>query len=536
MSYILSELYYEWFNNEKYWFDKQFKNDIYLTTKYYKYVNKIYLENNLKQELIGAIILLDQIPRHYNRLNNGKLQLNYYSAKATLYSELVIKLYGKVLNIDELCFIYLPYRHIYDTDKIQFIINIFINIYKCELSDEYTKKRAKKYILNTLNNFYKFANNIYISKSYQSSISNIINFDLNILENKSVNIINNDNILIYNNIYNEIYNSYVKLKNNSTIIVSISGGVDSNVALYIINIINNKNKNKNIKIIPIHINYNNKNISNDELNFVNYYCYLNNNKLIYRTIFEINREQCSNSNTIRNIYEDITKKIRFDMYEYGKKYSENVYILLGHNKDDCFENIITNISSRKHYDNLSGMKKCTNVNKLILWRPMIDIYKKNIIDFAYIFNIPFLKDSTPKWCMRGKIRDNVKKELINLKCNDDIIETFFELKDYLYESNEIIHNIVLNNLINKLNYSYNNIFTNISVIYNENEINCFNYFNICFLFFKKINIKISNKTIKEFMRFIKKNKNTKIFINKNVYINKNFSDFNQYFLDIYITD
>ena len=535
MSYILSELYYDWFNNEKYWFDKNLINDIYLTRKYYKYINKIYIENNLKQELIGAIILLDQIPRHYIRLHDNNLKVNDYSTKATLYSELVIKLYEKTLNIDELCFIYLPYRHIYDTDKIQFIIDKFINIYKCELSDEYTKKRAKKYISNTLNNYYKFGNKLFINKSYQSTITNLINFDLNILENKSINIYNNtNNDLIYNNIYNEIFNSYIELKNNSIIIVSISGGVDSNVALYIINKINNNNKNKNIKIIPIHINYNNKDISNDELNFVNYYCSINNNKLIYRTIFEINRNQCSNSNTIRNIYEDITKKIRFDMYEYGLKYSENVYILLGHNKDDCFENIITNISSRKHYDNLSGMNKCTNINNLILWRPMIDIYKKNILDFAYKYNIPFLKDSTPQWSMRGKIRDNVKKELINLKYNDDIIETFFELKDYLSQSNEIIHNIVLNNLINKLNYSYNNIYTNISVIYNNNEINCFNYFNICFLFFKKINIKISNKTIKEFILFIKKNKNTKIYINKNVYINKIFSVFNEYFLDIYI--
>ena len=214
MSYILSELYYDWFNNENYWFDKNLNNDIYLTRKYYKYLDKIYLENNLKQELIGAIILLDQIPRHYNRLNNDKLKVNYYSKKATLYSELVIKLYGKLLNIDELCFIYLPYRHIYDTDNIKFIIHTFINIYKCNLNDEYTKKRAKKYIFNTLNNFYKFGNNLFISKSYQEDIKNIINFDLNILENKSININDNDNdnMLIYNNIYNEIYNSYVKLK------------------------------------------------------------------------------------------------------------------------------------------------------------------------------------------------------------------------------------------------------------------------------------------------------------------------------------
>lgn len=536
MKYILSKLYYDWFKNKKYWFEKNYNNDIYLINNYYKYINNIYLENNLKQELIGAIILLDQIPRHYKRLYNNNLNVNKYSKKAILYCELVIEKYEKSLNIDELCFIYLPYRHIYDTNKIEFIIKKFINIYKCELSDEYTKNIAKKYIYNTLNNFYKFANNLYINKSNYSIFTKYINFDLNILENKSLNLIINDTKLIYNNIYNEILNNYLKFENNSIIIVSISGGVDSNVALYIINIINNKYKNKNIKIIPIHINYNNKDISNDELNFVSYYCFLNNTKLIYRTIFEINRNQCLNSNTIRNIYEDITKKIRFNMYEYGLKYSENVYILLGHNKDDCFENIITNISSRKHYDNLSGMKTFVDINNVILWRPMINIYKKDIIDFAYKYNIPFLNDSTPKWSMRGKIRDNVKKELINLKNNDDIIETFFELKDYLSVSNEIINNIVLNNLINKLNYLYTNTYTNISVIYNNYEINCFKYFNICFLFFKTINIKISNKTIKEFMCFIEKKKNTKIFINKNVYIQKNFTNLNEYYLDIYITN
>ena len=535
MEYILSKLYYDWFSNKTYWFDKNINNDIYLIEKYYRYINNICIENNLKQELIGAIIILDQIPRHYKRAYNSHLNVDRFSKKAILYSELVIELYEKSLNIDELCFIYLPYRHINDVDKIEFIIHKFINIYKSDFSDEYTKKTAKKYIYNTLNNFYKFGNNLYITKSKECDFIKNINFDLNILENKSLNLIHN--YTLNNNIYNTFLNDYLKFQNNSVIIVSISGGVDSNIALYIINIINNKFKNKNIKIIPIHINYNNRDIiSNDELNFVNYYCYLNNNKLIYRTIFEINRNQCSNSNTLRNIYESITKKIRFDMYEYGLKYSNNVYILLGHNKDDCFENIITNISSRKHYDNLCGMKTFTNIDNLVLWRPMIDIYKKDIIEFAYKYNIPFLNDSTPKWSMRGKIRDNVKKELINLKNNDDIIETFFELKDYLSISNEIINNIVLNNLVSKLNYLKTDRYTNISVKYNNYEIDCFNYFNICFLFFKKINIKISNKTIKEFMCFIKKKKNTKFFVNKNVYIHKNFEIINEYYLDIYINN
>lgn len=534
MSYILSKLYYDWFNNEKFWFDKNIYNDIYLVNKYYKYINNINIENNIKQEIIGAIILLDQIPRHYKRTYNYYLDVDKHSKKAIFYSELVLKLYEDSLNIDELCFIYLPYRHLNDNEKIKFIINKFINIYKSELSNEYTKTRAKKFIYNTLNNYYKHGNNIYIKASNEVD-KKIDIFDLNILENKSINIISNDSVF-ENDIYNKILYSYMKLKNNSCIIVSISGGVDSNVALYIINKINNKHIDRNIKIFPIHINYNNKNICNDELNFVKYYCHINNNKLIYRTIFEINRNQCSNSNTLRTIYEDITKKIRFDMYEYGLRYSENVYVLLGHNKDDCFENIITNIASRKNYDNLTGMKTFTKIDDLILWRPMINIYKKKIIDFAYEYNIPFLKDSTPKWSMRGKIRDNVKKELINLKNSNDIIETFFELNDYLYISDEIINNIVLKNLISKLNYTYTALQTNINVIYNTNEINCFNYFNICFLFFKKINIKISNKTIKEFINFIKKKKNTRILINKQVYITKDFSNINEYYLDIVIVN
>ena len=535
MSYILSELYYEWFDNEKYWFDKNKSNDIYLINKYYNYINKIYIENNLKQDIIGAIILLDQIPRHYKRVNNNYLNVNYFSNKAILYSELAIKLYGNTLNIDELCFIYLPYRHILDICKIEYIIIKFIDIYKSNLSSEYIKNRAKKYIVNTLNNIYKYNNDIYIKKSKLLNITKNLNFDLNILENDNINIIN-DNILFDNYIYNEIYNTYIKLKNNSVIIVSISGGVDSNVALYIINKINNNNKDRNIKIIPIHINYNNRETCNDELNFVKYYCYINNNKLIYRNIFEINRNQCNNSNILRNIYEDITKKIRFDMYKYGFKYSNDVYVLLGHNKDDCFENIITNISSRKNYDNLSGMSIFTNIDNIILWRPMIHIYKKNIIDFALEHNIPFLKDSTPKWCMRGKIRDNVKNELINLKNSNDIIVAFFELKDYLSMSNDILNNVIITNLVNKLNYSYNNGYIYICVIYNNYEINCFNYFNICYLFFKKININVSNKTIKEFINFIKKKNNSKIHINKNTYINKNFTNINDKILEFYINN
>ena len=76
-------------------------------------------------------------------------------------------------------FYLLPYRHINDVDKIEFIIHKFINIYN-QNYDEYTKK-PQKYIYNTLNNFYKFGNDLYITKSKECDFIKKINFDLNIL-------------------------------------------------------------------------------------------------------------------------------------------------------------------------------------------------------------------------------------------------------------------------------------------------------------------------------------------------------------------
>jgi tRNA(Ile)-lysidine synthase TilS/MesJ len=44
-------------------------------------------------------------------------------------------------------------------------------------------------------------------------------------------------------------------------------------------------------------------------------------------------------------------------------------------------------------------------------RPLINIPKNEIYEFAISHNIPFLLDSTPKWSQRGKIRDIVKPAL-----------------------------------------------------------------------------------------------------------------------------
>jgi tRNA(Ile)-lysidine synthetase-like protein len=461
---------------------------------------------------------LDQIPRHYKRLGYD-INVDEYSINAAKFSDYILTLYStSLLTYDELCFVYLPYRHLKRIEKIYEIINIFINLYNN--ADDTNKAKCKRYLYATLNNIYKdinkksLNNNLYI-KSWNYLNKSI--FDKQSLKfNEDLKYDIQENI-----IYNTIYNEYIKLNSKSKIIVSISGGVDSIVALYILSKITDN-------LIAVHINYNNRKESQDELNFVNYYCNYLGVKLVYRTIKEIKRKDCLD-NGLRDMYEEITKKIRYDMYNLLKD-ENKAYVLLGHNKDDCFENIITNITNKSCYDNLCGMETLKIIDNINFWRPMLNVKKKDIIAFANINNIPYLFDSTPKWSVRGKIRDNLRPVICSLKNNNDIIDesqidAFFSLSEHIKETNNIINNVIISNLINKIKHEDNKIVGMICI----NDLYTLRYKSIIKTFLVELNIKISNKTLNDLVdyinRFILKSKENYFILNKsNKMIIKNTCD------------
>ena len=202
---IFYELYNEWFENDKYWFSKIEKNDKYLSDKYFKYiidVDNIYDNYNEydKKILISCIIILDQIPRHYKRIYNNNIQVNFYSKKATNFSELLIEKFNN-FTIDELCFIYLPYRHINDIKKIYDIVNIFIDLHNNSINN-LDKNKCKKYLYNTLNNIYKHINILNYSNKKKSI--NLNDIDKNIFDNNSLQ-------YYFSSINNEETNIYLKI-------------------------------------------------------------------------------------------------------------------------------------------------------------------------------------------------------------------------------------------------------------------------------------------------------------------------------------
>jgi len=118
-----------------------------------------------------------------------------------------------------------------------------------------------------------------------------------------------------------------------------------------------------------------------------------------RSITELTRRR---ETKWRTVYEDITRQYRFQAYS-----MTGGHILLGHNYEDTVENILTNLTSQTHYENMRGMSFKTTYHDVTLYRPFLNVSKRDIYRFAEVFNIPHLPDSTPEWSRRGMLRDNV---------------------------------------------------------------------------------------------------------------------------------
>jgi tRNA(Ile)-lysidine synthetase-like protein len=238
-------------------------------------------------------------------------------------------------------------------------------------------------------------------------------------------------------------NSYAK-----KYIVSLSGGVDSMVLITVLKILN-------YHVVACHINYNNREETNAEQAFLEYWCNANAIKLYVKTITNIKR-----TNTKRSDYEYMSKKIRFDFYKEVLTKEEIDFILLAHHKDDIIENIFANVCRGRYILDLAVIKEQSIINDVIILRPLIELYKSSIIAFATKYDVPYFKDSTPDWSVRGKFRakiyplledtfsHNIKSNLIGLskqahEWNElvlkQIIEPFLEL--VIYEKQKCTFNV-----------------------------------------------------------------------------------------------
>lgn len=474
------ELFYqEWMNRSKYWFCKNIENDIYLST-HFSYLIDTYIYEKDNNPIIG-ILIYDQLTRHYYRNEYANHIITYFNKKA-LEIAFNYKNDEKFINnltYNDWIFYMLVYRHTNNKEYLFYVMN------------EAWKKLPKTL---ELKNFIKATYNRANFKE-DLEVYHDINepFDISILDN------NPNNEIIYRK---NTIGDFSLLPLNQLIIVSLSGGVDSISCLFILSQLTTN-------IIAVHINYNNRNETKEEVNFLKSFCCKMKIKLYVRTITEIKRKPCI-ENDLRDIYESYTRKVRYNSYKKANELENNQekpIVILGHNKDDCFENILTNISYKNKYDNLKGIELITNIDCIQFYRPLINTTKHDIYNYAKSHNLPYLKNSTPEWCQRGKIRLSVVPVLE--KWDNRVISGLFDVSD------------ILKDLHLNLNATIRD--------FKENDTKPLNQLNMSFLYWKYgifhlFNFYPSNKSLitlierltiwKNKYNSLELNKKTKIIIKK----------------------
>jgi tRNA(Ile)-lysidine synthetase-like protein len=424
----MEELYCFWFTDAKpYYFNQSDDFDHLIEKKYKKLLesHKLHI-NPSKNDFVAEIILYDQIPRHiYRGMRSDKSShsedgmrsdksshsedteiINRYNSEIINYINEHYRNIKNELNAEEFSFVLLPLRHTNNFNYLCVVLRETWNRIK-KYPDE---PQYKRFLEASYKRYLKF-NDDMDNLIYYPAINNSFNDAFNIYD-----YIDEKYLDKMCHQFDKKVKSFDEIKDNDTIkdfitkykitdcIISLSGGVDSMLLSYFL-------KKCGINVYALHINYLNRDECEKEENIIIQWTTQIGIPLFIRQIDEIKRKPCMDNN-LRELYENYTRDIRFQSYRNViKKMDIEMPIFLGHNKDDCFENILTNIVSKSHYDNLWGMDDIVTQGDLVFARPMLSFDKKYIYDTAIDINIPFFVDSTPKWSQRGKIRDIVRPTL-----------------------------------------------------------------------------------------------------------------------------
>jgi tRNA(Ile)-lysidine synthetase-like protein len=404
------EFYEYWNSISNYYFNQNDEIDKYLINNYGSLID----DYNEGTSIIYDCLIYDQLTRHYYRKEVSSHIITYFNNKT--YNLISKYKYDKEiinnLGINDWIFYMLVLRHTNRREELLYVMNECWE--RLLIIKDPIPVLLKKFIRATYTRG-NFNEEVELVK-FEKDNDNYNNY-LEILDSISPTYINFN---INNN--NKIGN-YSELYKYSTIIISLSGGVDSVSCLFSLRKIGKK-------IIAVHINYNNRKETEEEVKFLSTICHYLDVKLYVRKIEEIKREK-ANKYDLRDIYENYTKKVRYNSYkrvfeiENDDKNQTKPLVVLGHNKDDCLENILTNMAYNNKYENLRGIELETEIDNIIFYRGLIEITKDEIYKFAINNNLPFLKNSTPEWCQRGKIRTSVVPIL--KKWDNRIIDGLFNM-------------------------------------------------------------------------------------------------------------
>lgn len=430
----------EWFEHPSWWFDATEQNDAYITEKYEHLLKGSESSISVKVPL-EKVIIYDQLPRHVFRNQSAAHVIEYFLQKAVdiALDTIVDEEYMNNLSCQQWCFMLLPLRHTKELPHIFTVMRMcWDKLRRVEGTEN--KLAIKRFMRAT---YARCPIDKYACAQAQShgeckdimKYNDILNVEPCMLDGGGSGGCKLDKAAI------EV------AFHNGKMILSLSGGVDSMVCSYLMSTLVRKEQ-----WVAVHINYCNRKTAYDEEGFITEWCAILDIPLYVRRITEIQRDPCM-KNDMRDLYETYTRNVRYTTY---KSVARDVWggdvdyaVVMGHNKDDCLENILTNIAHGDHYDNLKGMSKSAVQDGITFFRPLLEIPKDVIKAYARRYDIPHLPNSTPIWSQRGKIRAKITPVMD--AWDPRFIPAMFKLSERVSELQKIFDGVVEGFVASKTN-------------------------------------------------------------------------------------
>lgn len=445
----------DWFDHPSWWFDATRENDEYIRQKYEGLLD---IEYDGYVAPLEKIILWDQLPRHIYRHESAAHIIQYFLQLAVdvALDTISDEEYMNSLSPQQWCFVMLPLRH---TKELSHVFTVMRLAWKKLLSLRGIEKGEDRLIIKRFMKAtymrcpiekYALIHTRHDHVDGDGDSDDVLGRDIaakyaHILEERVENdsaVRDDDDHLIWAGVRG-IMNTEKR-----RVILSLSGGVDSMVCSYVMS---------NVRAltsdwVAVHINYCNRKTAYEEEAFVRDWCKTMNIPLYVRRITEIQRAPCM-ENDMRDVYETYTRNVRYQAYKsvakevWGKGGDggdggdgDRYVVMMGHNKDDCLENIFTNIAHSDHYDNLLGMDRYVIQDGITFFRPLLEVTKEKIKAYACGNKIPHLPNSTPPWSQRGRIRGYVAPAMDDWDVR--FVPGLFKLADRMTELHDVFDGYV----------------------------------------------------------------------------------------------
>ena len=227
---------------------------------------------------------------------------------------------------------------------------------------------------------------------------------------------------------------------NDKIALGLSGGVDSIVLFHLLV---TKYKESYKELVAFHINHGLREQSYEEAEFVENFV-KNYNVKFYKK--ELNMSELARDSHTSE--EMLARKLRYEAFEEMSSLEGGVKLITAHHKNDQVENILMRLLSGRSMDYNLMIEEQTTIGNLEVYRPLLNILKADLEQYADENNLKYYVDSTnfDTDYTRNNIRHNIVPLLkdVNAASFDNLIN----FSSYYKNVNTELRNKVLEGKVN----------------------------------------------------------------------------------------